>query len=295
MRILIVAGVGLAALAAGPAVAADMPVKAPPPVVAPQWTGGYAGVGVGGEWSSDRWTTTCFNPNGSLSVPSSVCGSSANLSTFPIDRTSPHTFHPTGVRASFYAGYVWQFSSNWVAGVEVDAAWSDGSNTFGAIPGCAVGGVCDIGGSPGFDSTRVRVLGDGSLRGRLGFLITPDWLVYGTGGFAVEAIKTSLTCNAAGSTFCTFAVNAVPQTLTDSIRNTLPGWTVGGGLEYKWGHWVARGEYRFSEFQRTDFTFFQDPKFGQAIHVRLRPESQIAYFGLSYLFYSEAAPVRASY
>jgi len=70
-----------------------------------------------------------------------------------------------------------------------------------------------------------------------------------------------------------------------------------GGIEYKWGHWVARGEYRFSEFQSTNINFFQpDGRLAQGIHARLRPESQIAYFGLSYLFYSEAAaPVRASY
>ncbi len=52
MKKVILTGLALAALAAtGPAIAADMPVKAPvaPPVIDP-WTGFYVGVNAGYSW-----------------------------------------------------------------------------------------------------------------------------------------------------------------------------------------------------------------------------------------------------
>src|SRR5436190_1643242 len=67
MKKLLLAGTALGGLAlAGPALAADIPVKAPPPVVAPAftWTGCYIGGNVGGaagqkEW--DNFTGSFFN------------------------------------------------------------------------------------------------------------------------------------------------------------------------------------------------------------------------------------------
>jgi outer membrane immunogenic protein len=50
--------VAMGALIAGPAMAADMPVKAPPAPVAPaySWTGFYIGGEVGGGWASETVT-----------------------------------------------------------------------------------------------------------------------------------------------------------------------------------------------------------------------------------------------
>src|SRR5215831_4748600 len=48
MNKLLIAGVALAAASVGgPALAADMPLKAPPPVVVYNWTGCYLGVYIG--------------------------------------------------------------------------------------------------------------------------------------------------------------------------------------------------------------------------------------------------------
>ena len=55
---------GLAILAGvatgGPAIAADLPLKAPPapPAVVSDWSGFYIGAQFGGKWNNDGWTTT---------------------------------------------------------------------------------------------------------------------------------------------------------------------------------------------------------------------------------------------
>jgi hypothetical protein len=44
MNKILISGMALAAMIAGPAMAADMPVKAPPPVPVFSWTGCYIGI-----------------------------------------------------------------------------------------------------------------------------------------------------------------------------------------------------------------------------------------------------------
>ena len=48
----LLAGIALVALAA-PAIAADMPLKAPAPVAVDIWSGGYVGANVGYDWGRD--------------------------------------------------------------------------------------------------------------------------------------------------------------------------------------------------------------------------------------------------
>ena len=76
MRRFFIGSIALATLVAGPAMAADMPVKArvykaPPPVVVYNWTGFYVGANVGyswGDWKPSSnfpvfdGTTTFFPP-----------------------------------------------------------------------------------------------------------------------------------------------------------------------------------------------------------------------------------------
>jgi outer membrane immunogenic protein len=79
MKKILLAAVAVSALAGGSAMAADLPVrapvyKAPPPVVAYNWTGFYIGANAGGAWSEKCWTNLntfvtpvaegCHNPSG---------------------------------------------------------------------------------------------------------------------------------------------------------------------------------------------------------------------------------------
>src|SRR5258705_12668735 len=56
MKRFLLGSVALAAMIAGPAMAADMPLKAPPPVVVYSWTGCYVGGHVGGKSSRSDLT-----------------------------------------------------------------------------------------------------------------------------------------------------------------------------------------------------------------------------------------------
>ena len=70
MKRVVTATIGLLAFAAAPALAADLPVKAPPMPPAPvwNWTGFYIGVNGGYSWGRSSRDLNFFNPlNGVLS------------------------------------------------------------------------------------------------------------------------------------------------------------------------------------------------------------------------------------
>ena len=118
MRTLVLGATALAALVAGPALAADLPVRGPvyksaPPVVY-NWTGFYGGVNVGYSWGqqSNDWTVPGF-----LAI-----SENQNMN---------------GVIGGVQWGYNWQLG-NWVIGTESDfqASGQRGSTTYCVIAGC---------------------------------------------------------------------------------------------------------------------------------------------------------------
>jgi outer membrane immunogenic protein len=283
--------VGLAILAGvaigGPAIAADMPLKAPPPPpVVYDWSGFYFGAQFGEKWKKDDWTTNCVNLGGLFS-----CGSALNAIVFPgaPDGTAGQSFTNSGFRWGFYAGYNYQVGYNWLVGVETDIGFYNQSSTVGFIPGCATAGCTGIFGPGPFfgDSTTVRNSWDGSLRGRLGFIATPDVLLYGTGGLAWQRIEETLICNGLTGAMCTFSQ-------AETQAKTLLGWTVGGGLEWKvWQNWILRGEYRYADFQGFNQVFFGGRGIAE-VHANIKVRSQIATFGIAYKF-GGGGPVVAKY
>jgi outer membrane immunogenic protein len=51
MKFRLLAGIAITAIMAGSAFAADMPLRAPPPVLAYDWSGFYIGGVIGGGWT----------------------------------------------------------------------------------------------------------------------------------------------------------------------------------------------------------------------------------------------------
>jgi len=260
---------------AGPAFAADIPVKAPPQPVYSGWGGWYVGVEVGEKWKTDDWTTNCVEQS---SAPLFACGTKNNKVQFPgaPDASSPHKFKNSGLRTGGYIGANTQ-QNNWVYGFEFDWAHYDRSDSVVGLVGASTPGCCSIGGIPTFDRTSVTNKWDASLRVRGGYLVMPDVLLYATGGVAFQQISASMSCNGLTSTACLFNH---AQTNSD----TLPGWTVGGGLEWKLlPNIILRGEYRYADFGSVRSNFFVgsgDVELLSRIHVR----SQLATAGLAYKF-----------
>src|SRR5205085_6802238 len=105
-------------------------------------------------------------------------------------------------------------------------------------------------------SAQVRQGWDASLRLRLGGLVTPGILVYGTGGVGVGAVNSSFSY-AATTTYSYEAALGAPLPITHttsgsgSWSDNRVGWTGGGGVEaVVVGGWKIRAEYRFTDLGR---------------------------------------------
>lgn len=274
----------LFSLVASPSSAADLPVryKAPPPPVA-SWTGFYVGGELGGKWETTTWDAV------SLRDPPGIIAR-GNFPR-PIDASSGRHYDPSSVRAGLYAGYNWQVAPLWVLGIEADAAWADGKVTASGFPGCALG-ACTAPGVPQnapVDVTSLTMRWDASVRGRVGYLITPTFLLYGTGGIAFQDISASGICgNVLQSFYCNgdARIGIFPNAITNS--KTLVGGTVGVGGEWMWQqHWVWRGEYRFSDFgsQNDVFAFGFAPGISDNTYrYRLSTQTHLVTVGLAYKF-----------
>jgi outer membrane immunogenic protein len=213
-------GIAAVALAfSGSAYAADMPLKAPAPYVpATTWTGFY----IGGDVGVDRLHETgTWNP-----LPNPVA--------FVANGQSGST-GGTGAVGGFHAGYNWQFATSWVAGIEGDYTWASGGGSSSqpwVNPG--TGTVTAIG---SFTNMQSVVQSLSTARVRLGYLLMPNLLAYGTGGGAWGRIQDS--ASNSNGTAGPPNYNA-PVALTTSSS----GWAAGGGLEWMLdSHWLIRAEY----------------------------------------------------
>ena len=84
----------------------------------------------------------------------------------------------------------------------------------------------------------------GTVRARLGFLVTPNLLAYGTGGLAYGKVEGST--NIAQSDSGINGVLTGAAASAGSFSETRADWTIGGGLEWMFlPHWTLKGEYLF--------------------------------------------------
>ena len=146
MKKILLSGVALTMLAGGSALAADLPRKAPPPVmVAPvsTWTGCYIGGNVG--WARVK-TEVKFN----------------GFDEF--DRSAD------GFAAGGQIGCDYQFASNWVVGAQLMVDWTDieASRASALFPG---------------NTIHAKLRGFGTVTGRLGYVVAPSFLLYGKFGW----------------------------------------------------------------------------------------------------------------
>jgi hypothetical protein len=97
---------------------------------------------------------------------------------------------------------------------------------------------------------------------------------------------------------CTFSPGSPFDTQTN--RNILTGWTVGGGLEKMiYGNWILRAEYRFSQFGHVnDVLPFAAPGAtvgSDFVRYRLSVQTHIATVGLAYKFGSLNRSLRLNF
>jgi len=239
MKKLIAGSVALAAVGFGTAaLAADMPLKAPPPVILNNWTGCYLGLSIG---------TNYGKSDGYVATAASQAPSGTNtLDPIGAQQISG-SFNLTGMLGGAFAGCNYQFvGTGWVIGVEGDWSITNKEGQAFNVPFFSTLAVLQPSGVDIF-SLKERWLGTARLR--LGYSITDKWLWYVTGGAAWAKLDSSQWQTGVFT-------NANPVTTTYLQTDWRGGWTVGVGTEYAVGYgWTIRSEFLYVDFGRyTTFT-----------------------------------------
>jgi outer membrane immunogenic protein len=220
MRKLAIATITFAALAAGSAVAADMPVKGPAvrPACA-QFGGAYIGGHVGYGYYDHR-----FNDRNGLGQG--------------IDDGLPSTVSVTddSVNGGAQIGYNWQ-SRCTVFGIEADWSWSNlRGQAFNTDGDAVTQDTLDV-------SSRLRWFG--TVRARTG-VVVDNLLLYVTGGVAYANFKRDWT----------FFEDGPATTAILSSSRTKWGWTAGVGTEWAWtNNWSIKSEFLYMRFREDTQTF----------------------------------------
>src|SRR5438093_5832838 len=327
MKKLLLAGTALGGLAlAGPALAADIPVKAPPPVVAPAftWTGCYIGGNVGGAAGQKEWSNfTGSFFNGLFGGPSTVIvvvTTTANevVLGFPaLNRITSISDDTHGFLAGGQVGCDYQFAPKWVIGISGDGEWAHITGTddvtFSTAPFTGIvltppPTFLNVAGSavvPGmFASAHTKTEWLAAVTARLGYVPWDRWLVYWKGGAAWAGDRYSLSGNQCLEAFLpTSCVKSNPFDFRAS--ETRFGWTTGLGVEYAfWNGWSAVLEYDFYDFGTKHVTFTGGDLRDISLHhlgagdADINQRINVVKFGINYRFgfgKAAVAPVVARY
>jgi outer membrane immunogenic protein len=288
MRKLLFAGVAAAALAASPALAADLPA---PPVVTPawSWTGFYVGANGGYSWGSS-------DTGGVVTLGLFVNGAPFNGLHLITPQPGFGANSVNGWLGGGQAGFNWQTGAL-VVGVEgdVQGTGQQGSNVF-----CSNGlsGACPPlttpvapGTAPFTLTVDEKLAWFGTARGRIG-AAGDRFLFYLTGGVAFGEIKSDYA--SAGTLF--FA----PPSVAASASVTKVGWVVGGGVEaHLTDNLTAKLEYLYMDLGTFSDTLIASGSQGVATATVTTAfashlTDNIVRVGLNYKF-GWAAPVVAKY
>jgi outer membrane immunogenic protein len=233
------------------------------------WTGFYFGANAG--YAAGTLRTDSIFSDASLAASVFAGNSSAKLK---------------GGIGGGQAGYNWQ-AGTWLAGLETDIEFSSQRSISGSI--CPGGTICDPA-APVTVAYSHNLNWFGTVRGRLGALVTPDAVAYVTGGLAVGGIAQSGMLCGSGSD-C--ANDPVATANNFNGRTVAPGWTVGGGIEARLaGNVTGKIEYLHMSFG-TASTSALNGQITPPIAVTLtsRDSDDIIRLGLNYKFDpNEAAP-----
>lgn len=230
------------------------------------WTGFYAGASLGGRVANSDWKTECLQP---VFVPCPT-GNAVFATRFPT--ANPSDLNTTDLRVGGHLGFNLQLQS-WVVGLESDFSYANNDSQRTGIPGTYLPGSATA------DTIKVENSFDASLRARGGFLVTPDILLYATGGVSWLHKKVSAECNTP-----LFPTGWCIQVNKGSASSMPVGWTIGAGLEWMFAqHWIVRGEYRYAGYGSTRATFFSNVPV-DSIRVRTDQSVHAMTIGISYLF-----------
>jgi outer membrane immunogenic protein len=250
----LLAGLGSAAALAADLGAAAPYAKAPAMMAAVNnWSGFYIGGNIGYGWGSGG-SNAAFPP-----------------SDFFAHQNALLNTNPKGVIGGGQIGYNWQVGSL-VTGLEADLQGSGMKGSASKSPLILLDGTPEA--RTGI-SVESKLSWLATVRGRIGVTVTPDLLLYGTGGLAYGSVSASQ--SAFDVTFTTSA----------STNQTKAGWTAGAGAEWMFAHnWSAKAEYLHVDLGSVSATLLDPstPAFPIFSTVKTRAQYDIVRAGVNYHF-----------
>lgn len=218
------------ALAAGPGYAADPSADKAPGAPPPGWTGFYGGLNVGFGWSTSGDADTSGIPLVDNLAGDPLWGTPSGFTAAANSGTA--SLGPSGLTGGVQVGYNVPWGPHLVVGLETDLQGSAINGTGGyaglAQFGPDLSGLTDT--ATGAGSVTAGIDWFGTARARLGYLVTPDVLLYATGGLAyggvtARAFNTVAFQDDIPSYYPTFSG-------AGAAARTRVGWTLGTGAEW---------------------------------------------------------------
>lgn len=259
-------------------------VKAPPMAAGPAWSGWYAGLNAGyvdGNRDINTDGAVFANSTTPVTAPAMAAGATSRFST-----------GQGGFLGGAQFGYNYLVSPMLLAGFEADI---QGSSLRGS-GGAATSVLTDTTSGPNTGTWETAIAASrrldyiGTIRARLGAVVTPGVLLYVTGGLAYGGVKSATTINQ------TTAIAGVPTNATaGSFSDNRAGYTVGGGGEWMFrSNWSVKAEYLYYDLGSANYgtgNILVDegptalPGFGTAAigtSTRVHFNGNIARVGLNY-------------
>ncbi|MCL9684741.1 outer membrane protein [Legionella maioricensis] len=199
------------------------------------WTGFYIGGNAGYLWSSNN----IIKNDGRTNFANPLFSPNSRTMSFALaDLGTRHLFNSSkGFIGGGQIGYNSQFSENLVIGIDADLdaiGQSNGTtNTTNSVSTALLGTL-----NANIVNTK-KLNYVGLLKGRLGVLVGPSFLLYGSGAFAYGggSLKTSYSVTETNSAFPSFYEEL-------NASKLLAGWAAGGGAELLFSPcWSMKVEY----------------------------------------------------
>jgi len=241
------------------------------------WTGFYIGANVGALWGQSDVTSN-VPCTGTSSPPAYFCSAifgQANGSA--VGAAGTGSLSASGLTGGVQAGYNWQ-NRNIIVGLETDYGGFHFRGSQSVSANYPVGGYLVGTGNIFTVGTSVEANWLFTLRGRIGWTVTPNVLAYATGGLAVTQLQ-------------------VANSFTDSLgaggagsnSATKTGWALGSGVEWAFdNNWSAKIEYLYVDFGSVSVnSLITSPTccgYSQNISTSADLTASIARVGINYKF-----------